>query len=361
MRIDGRLFGLFAFDVGYAIDLDRARDLTQSQGRRGLSRQRATPRSLEYARPPLQVPLGRHAVDLRGEAIETEATATLYDFGVVTVQFEVPLHHELAELPILTAHLTRTATMEARARDLVVELARRIEPAVARPGLSDLVEDYYVVQADRVTAPGKLAEWVERGRAELASTLRCETARLSPAEIDDALRSSLSYYDDDFLVADWNVAVIIDPEYTDALSVLEYLNVQLLELRYHDALLDRHIADAYELTGQGGPRRSLLFAPYRQSVVALADTRVDVGAIYERVHNALKLSGDLYLAKVYGRTAERLGLAAWERSVERKLEVVETIYAAVLQRVSTSRAELLEMTIIVLIVLEIVLFLVGLA
>ncbi len=47
MRIDGRLFGLFAFDVGYAIDLDRARALTRSETRRALSRQRAAPRSLE--------------------------------------------------------------------------------------------------------------------------------------------------------------------------------------------------------------------------------------------------------------------------------------------------------------------------
>ncbi len=308
----------------------------------------------------MQVPLGTHAVEIGGASVAAEALATVYDFGVVAVQLEVPLQRDLEELPELTAHLTRAGTMEARARALIVELARRLEAAVARPGLSGLVEDYYVVQADRVTDPGGLAAWVEQGRAAIASTLRCEATRLSPAEIDDALRACLSYYEDDFLVADWNVAIIIDPEYTDALSVLEYLNVQLLELRYHDALLDRHIAEAYELTSQSGPRRSLLFGPYRKSVVALADTRVDVGAIYERVHNALKLSGDLYLAKVYTRTAERLGLPAWERSVERKLEVVEKIYAAVLQRVATSRAELLELTIILLIVVEIVLFLAGL-
>ena len=77
------------------------------------------------------------------------------------------------------------------------------------------------------------------------------------------------------------------------------------------------------------------------------------------IHNALKLSGDLYLAKLYTRTAERLGLRAWEESVAGKLQVLQSLYDVMVERVATARAEALELTIVVLIVVELGLFLAG--
>ena len=91
----------------------------------------------------------------------------------------------------------------------------------------------------------------------------------------------------------------------------------------------------------------------------LAAIRMDVAGIIERVHNALKLSGDLYLAKLYGRTAERLALRAWEESVGRKLDVLQQIHQLLHERVSTARGEALEVTIVLLIAVEILLVLVG--
>jgi uncharacterized Rmd1/YagE family protein len=67
------------------------------------------------------------------------------------------------------------------------------------------------------------------------------------------------------------------------------------------------------------------------------------------------VGGDIYLAKLHTRTAERLGLRAWEESVQRKLDVLELRYSLLIERVRTARSELLETTIVLLIVLEIVL------
>ena len=74
---------------------------------------------------------------------------------------------------------------------------------------------------------------------------------------------------------------------------------------------------------------------------------------------APSLSGDLYLAKVYTRTAERLALGAWEESVGGKLDVLEQIHNLLAERVTTARAEALEVTIVVLIGIEIALLLTG--
>jgi len=149
--------------------------------------------------------------------------------------------------------------------------------------------------------------------------------------------------------------VLIDPEPWEAIDVVENLNVQLLELRYFDALLERRLADSYALTGAKARRVPLLNAALQRTIDDLATVRLDVESMVERVHNAFKVGGDIYLAKLHTRTAERLGLRGWEESVQRKLDVLELRYSLLLERVRTARSELLETTIVLLIVLEIVL------
>ena len=81
----------------------------------------------------------------------------------------------------------------------------------------------------------------------------------------------------------------------------------------------------------------------------LTAIRLDVAGIVARVHNALKLSGDLYLAKVYTRTAGAPRARRMEESVGGKLDVLEQIHNLLAERVTTARAEALEVTIVVLI------------
>src|SRR5262249_56013624 len=120
-----------------------------------------------------------------------------------------------------------------------------------------------------------------------------------------------------------NISLVVDDaDYADAVNVLEYLNVQLLELRYYDDVLDRYMAETFALaTRRRTPGLPLLHRPYRRAVTELAAIRMDVAGIIERIHNALKLSGDLYLAKVYNRTPQRPALHACEESVGPTLDV----------------------------------------
>lgn len=359
MRIAGQLIGLFSFDIGYEIDLDRVRTLTEPGETSDMARRRAAPPYLAYATPPLRLRLGARRVRLGDAIVEATATAIIHDFGAVTIAFRMPLDCEITTLPALTATLAGAGPLEDEARRVLDDLFRRIATAVTKPGLNAFVEDYYVIQTDRIDPPVPVGEWLARTRGPLASALRCEPTALSEAETDEVFRTALSYYPDDLAVTEWNVALIVDPDYTDAVNVLEYLNVQLVELRYYDALLDRRVAATYDVAASRARAVPLLYRRYRRAIAELAAIRVDVTTVFDRIHNALKLSGNLYLAKLYTRTAERLGLRAWEESVASKLDVLHKMYDVFVQRVTTARAEALEVTIIVLIVVEIVLFLVG--
>ncbi|MEW6269985.1 MAG: hypothetical protein AB1689_11895 [Thermodesulfobacteriota bacterium] len=358
MLIHGRLIALFSFDVGYEILLDRARALLAEGTSGEIERRRAAPAYVAYAAPPLRVPLGTHEVTVLDERCPAAAGATVHDIGAVTIALQWEIARDIDSLPALTAHLLGTGALEATARGLLESLVRRIGPAVIRPNAPAFVEDYYVVQIDPSGLP-PMEELVSTWEGSLAATLRGEPHALAPQEASDVLGNRFSYYPDDLIVTDWNVAVVIDRDYADAVTVLEFLNVQLVELRHYDARLDALVASFYGLSAQPGRWLSLTYRPYRRTVQELGAMRLDVATIVERVHNALKLSGSLYLAKIYARTSERLGLRVWEESVARKLEVLQEIYEVLVQRTATARAELLELTIIVLILFEIVLFLVG--
>ena len=355
VRLVGRLVGLFSFDVGAEIDLERARTLLPTAASDRASR-RAAPTYAGHTTPPLRAALGERTVRLGDTSVPVTASMVVHEVGAITIVLTAPLAADVADLPGLTATLTGAGPLEDEARALVDEQRGRLALAVSKPAVTDVVEDYYVIQADRLDPPVPIAELLQRARGPLAAALRCEPTPLSPAEVEDTLRSQLSYYPDDLAIGDWNVTVLVDPDPWEAIDVLENLNIQLLELRYFDALLDRQLADSYALAATRARALPLWNGALQRTIDDLATVRLEVVSMVERVHNAFKVGGDIYLAKLHTRTAERLGIRAWEESVQRKLDVLQLRYSLLLERVRTARSELLETTIVVLIVLEIVLF-----
>ena len=359
MRVVGQLIGLFSFDVGYEIDLERAERSIEGGTARPAERRRAAPAYFGYTTPPLRSPLGTVDVRLGDALVTAEASLTVHEFGALTIALCAPLACDVTALPALTATLTGAGPLEDAARALLDATARRIASAVTKPGPNPLVEDYYVLAIERLDPPTALPEVLRAHRGTLASALRCEPFPLSEQEVDDVFRTALSYTPDDLVVTDWNVALAVDTESADVVSVLEFLNVQLVELRYYDALLDRRVAAAYGLTTARARGFPLLHRPYRRAIDELATIRLDVAATYERIHNAFKLSGDLYLARLYTRTADRLGLPNWQASLERKLDVLHQMYDVMMQRATAARSEALEATIVALIVVELIVLLAG--
>lgn len=86
---------------------------------------------------------------------------------------------------------------------------------------------------------------------------------------------------------------------------------------------------------------------------------IDVNELTDRTENALKIVGDIYAARVFNLAAARLGVARWKQSVEDKLETLDDIYRFAVEQVSISRGQFLELTVILILVLELVLFFLG--
>jgi hypothetical protein len=82
---------------------------------------------------------------------------------------------------------------------------------------------------------------------------------------------------------------------------------------------------------------------------------IDVNELTDRAENALKIAGDVYAARVFGLAAARIGLEQWKSNVRDKLKTVDDIYRFAVEQASIARGEFLELTIVILIVLELVL------
>jgi len=359
MRIAaGRLFAMFSFDVGFQIDFRHLRSSPrETPGDPPSGGHKTAPARVQYPSPAFLLPIGSRSVTLADRPAVAEVTLRAHEFGAVTVRLAFPFDCiDCAGLPALMATLTTGSTLESAARVILHEALPSLTPAIVRPALDGhgLVEDYYVVQVSRFEPETDAPALLGTHRDLLARIVHCEPQPLSPSETDEVLRTAVTYRPRDLVVTDWNVALVYDEEFEDALDVLELLNVQLLELRFLDTMLDRRISALYEHVGR--PRRLLSFRREVVRVRELSELRLDTATLRERLVNAVKLVGDLYLTEIYARTADRLHLGEWQRSIDGKLELVQKIADVLAGRAATARAELLELTIIVLILFEIVLF-----
>lgn len=358
----GQVIAYFAFDIGYEVSLEKVRQLQESFPAQPISRKKLTPTYLQYTQAPQVLELG--TTQMLG-GINGQIQATVFDFGAVSISYRWALTDEqqlvsLNTLPELSKQLLER-NLELDARQQVDTLVQKIKPAITRPEISELVEDYFVFTIEQFEHPIKADELLELAPSTLAKTLQFDTEELSISQQREALAKAISYYENDLVLADWNAAIVYDSDYTDTLSVLELLNVELLEARYIDDQLDKRIKNYERLVQkQTHPRWFLpLSIPYRQVIDELAELRIESAVLSERVDNALKLIGDLYLARIHSAVSEQFYMPAWDASISRKLEIINNLYQLLTDRVNTAQAQTLELIIILLIGIEIFLSLLS--
>ena len=77
--------------------------------------------------------------------------------------------------------------------------------------------------------------------------------------------------------------------------------------------------------------------------------------LIERVENSLKVTDDVFLARVYAQALQEFRERTWRSGIERKMAIVRGTYDMLNAESLARRSEMLELTIVVLIVFEIVL------
>jgi hypothetical protein len=279
----------------------------------------------------------------------------LYDFGAATVSYTIPLGASAGELLALSIALRGHEGLLADARTRITELVRALGPAVTRPDVAETVEDYFVFQLQEVAGLAGAGAFCDAHAELLARVLRAEAGELSRDEVADATRARISFGPRDVTLVDWDSAVILDPEPDILRAVLEFANVQLVELRHLDDQLDQALERSYQLLSERGGWRAVIPSGGAEGLRRVSGFQVESALLLERVTNAIKFLGEEYLARVYRLAAGRLHLAEWDASISRKLQAIESIYQKMADRGASRRMELLEWVVIVLIAVELAL------
>ncbi len=175
------------------------------------------------------------------------ADATLFDFGGVSVAMHVPVSLSVTDLTRLAVCLADSDRLVEPAKRAAQPLFERLRPAIQQVAFSPLTEEYVVFQLP----PGPLLpspdDLLQRNSEWVAGLARLENEPLSDDEVAAALHSFLSYSPRDLFVPEWSAALLVDADCDETLQTIEFVNLQLLEFRFIDKLLDDRLADAYRL------------------------------------------------------------------------------------------------------------------
>ncbi len=356
--IDGAIHVYRLFDVADAIDLAAAEALIAApKSRIRLESSRSTA-ALEIPRPPVNLHLGTRRMPLGAVERECQASARLFDYGVVSVLYRfavtpgtalgdlVPVGEELLDEP--------TPQLDAAARREAEDLAAALRPALERPHTWEGLETYHVFFVRAFDRPvGAEALLVE---APIARLLLGETSPvpLSDPEQNDVLKHRFSYLEEDLAVVDWNSAFVYEPSgVVDIPDLLEFATAHLLELRFYDALLDRELGRIYDEIEKGAGRSNVFTRRHLKLQRQTAALLLEISEMTERLENAVKIIGDFYLARLYLSAVKRFRLPAWQEAVLRKQRLLADVHELLGHAADTRRSELLEVTIILLILWEI--------
>ena len=349
----------YLFDVAEQIDLNALRAAIGGGAMNArFTTKSAAPSYLQYSTPPVMVDGDAFDItDVDGFKLRVK----FYDYGVLSLALSRPFAGEWAALVGLSQIYIENADLESRAEKIARSISERFAAVMPTGRTTFLSEDYLVVAITGLSTPVTGDELIAEHSEEIARLVRGERQTLSRQEREEVMSNRLSYLADDLVVPTWNAAFVYDTEAgaQAALEIFEFANSQLLEFRYYDELLDVELTRLYATLQQ--PRRF----PYLAGRGYVAATRhlhalfIDVNEITDRTENALKMVGDVYSARLFHLTATRLGLASWKASVNEKLETLDDIYHFAVEQIAISRGHFLELTIILILVLELVLFFLG--
>jgi hypothetical protein len=363
----GEVVYIYAFDVAYELLRTPIRTLMgQPVAQFAPDKSKRSPRQVFFHRaqmvrlPPLERfgPFGPTRI---------ERSVKILPVGAISITVRIPFRVEqISELVAFhDMRFNNGGTLYDDVRTLAEEVRRELAPYCVRPNPHLGDEEAYTVfclHAPMRTAEGveiSTEEWLAAHRREVASLLTEENdpTHLSEQESEESISKHYSYYDHDLVVLDWDAALLVDePRSLDeTLYIMELANLQLAELEAYDRILDDAVERAY---------RDLAVRRFSRWAGAgvqreLREIRVDLARLSDELSNITKFFGDWHLARIYQGLSSRFHLSDWHRTIDEKLKTLDDIYQILQQDRNNRWMLVLEVTIVLLFVVDILFIVFG--
>ncbi|HJM68962.1 MAG TPA: hypothetical protein QGF02_03390 [Candidatus Babeliales bacterium] len=345
-EFSGNIYIFHAFDIGDDIDLKKVEKSPKIQ-KQPLN----LPKYFKNYNQPLQVELP-HPHDT-----SSCMSVKLNNFGVLSLTYKIPFQETFENLRG-TINDIFDKYQEQSVSDANT-LFKKLKKYIGKPKFFLQHTSYLVIQLNtkdnhKITT----AQLKEKYGSTIASLLRFETEHLSEFQKNEILESDIGYYRGDLLLIDSEASFIYDDEYEEVLPLFEFANIQQLELHYFDQLLDKQLNIIYERKVKPLPWK--FYLPFigtslsGDPVRALGALKVDISVITEQLENSIKLAGEPYFSEIYSTLVEKLDLPGWQEGIDKKLEIVKDIRTVYQNKIDHIREDLLTVSIIILILVELV-------
>ncbi len=344
------------YDVAWDIDLVKVEEKVREYKRQSIDRKRFS-KAFEFANPPLSLKLNTFEKLLCGKQCPVNTYAKAYDYGVLSIIFEIPVKEiEIRDFEVLTRNVE-----DSFKEDFPRELDRLIDDlgnALRQINRSRFEEDYIVYYLKQLGPEVTARDFPKV--CDIGSLLLYEEGESPPSKAtkEELLSFSFSYSDNDLTVLSWDKALVIEPSGSmDIPDLLEFANAQLLELRVYDDMVDRELDIINDRIITEASPAIWKIKRYEKLASRAMRTVTDLTGITEKIDNSLKVTEDVYYARIYSAALGLFKVKQWETSIERKINIASRVYDMLYREISYRRTELLEFIIVILIGVEIVLFL----
>ncbi|MGE5544971.1 MAG: hypothetical protein ACM3UW_08380 [Bacillota bacterium] len=334
------------YETGNEIDLDKLEQhLSESHSIARVRFSRVKTKSIIMETRPLMLGLEPTPVQTEWGDLLFSARVKIYDIGTISIC----LHHEDdTSEPGALEKLALHFAAQRGLNDIFAGYLSWIQE-ILRPHLNaiavdpEFYEDYNLYWTS-----------VSDPESDPAAVLMGEKADFSPSIRNEILKNSLSYSSDDFAIVSWDTAWLCDPEDpTDLADLIEYANVQLLQLRFYDTRLSLQMEKMYDhLESADRMSRFQRLRKYHLMMSQLMEVHAEITETTEKIQNLIKITEDVYYARVYAATLNVLRTSQWTESVQRKLDVIHRNYTMLSNEVNIQHSNFLEWMIIILIALE---------
>lgn len=340
------------YDIGKEVDLqklDASLAAAYTPERAGFTR--VNPKSILMEIPPLSFHLPRLTLVSDGQEFPLMTTVRVYDFGAISLCFiledkEAPP----AVLKEVALRFNHQRGLDSLFSGVLTQIREILLPSIETLAIDqNFYEDYTVYVTDK-----------DDPALDPVVILLGDERPVSHHVREDLLKYSLSYYMDDSTVLSWDAALIVSPEPArDIIELIEFANVQALELRYYDRVLTQQMEKMYDDI-EAADRLSQFrrLRRYHSIMIRLMETQSEISDVTDKVDNLIKVTEDVYYARVYDAALAVLRIAPWKKSVDRRIEVIRQNYMMLSDEVNIQHSNFLELVIIILIAIEIVLFIV---
>lgn len=352
----GKILIYKLYDVAYEIDLLKVEQKLEIEAKRLKIERKPFSKAFEFANPPVSFQLKGIEKDINGKKFIVDVYSKAYDFGVVSIILEIPLIDiDIPSFEVLAFSLEDNRDIDNECKNQLKQVISILKDSLSGLDISRFEEDYTIFFIESFDTEISVDKFLDS--YDISRLMFYEEKPLESRIKDELMLRRFSYYKNDGVVLNLDNALIIEPSGSmDIADILEFANAQLLELRYYDHIVDMELDYIYKSISTKGALSIWKIKKYEGLAAKVMKTITELTDITEKIDTSVKVTVDVYYAKIYMAALRLFRVKEWEGSIKKKLDIASNVYDMLCREIANKRIELLELAIVILITLEIIIF-----